>query len=77
VNVESKAREPTSLTVLELMIRLRTPSPTHELIECLFKVLDGTPIACGLGSGKGLDAMFRVSFSITIMSLYLASNLEN
>jgi hypothetical protein len=33
------------------------------------KVLDGTPIACGLGIGKGLDVMFRVSVRLAIMSL--------
>jgi len=69
VNVESKVREPISLTMLELVIRLWTPFATREPIECLSKVLDGTPVACGLGIGKRLDVVFRVSFNTTIMSL--------
>jgi hypothetical protein len=69
VNVESEVGEPTSLTMLELMTKLQTTSITRELIECLSKVLDGTPVACRLGIGRGLDVMFRVSFSIVIMSL--------
>jgi hypothetical protein len=48
------------------------PFATHELIECLSKVLDGTPIACGSRIGRGLDVVFRVSFNITIMSLVLS-----
>ncbi len=71
MNVESEVGEPTSLTMLELVTRLRTPSTTHELIECLSKVLNGTPIACGLGIGRGPDVVFRISFSIAIMSLVL------
>jgi hypothetical protein len=42
VNVELKVREPTSLIMLKLVTRLRTPSATRELIECISKVLDGT-----------------------------------
>ncbi len=72
MNVELKVGEPTSLAMLELMTRSRTPSTTCEPIECLSKVLDGTPITCGLGIGKGLDVEFRVSFSIIIMSLVLS-----
>jgi len=68
-NVESKVGKSTSLTMLELMTRLWTPSTTRELIECLFKVLDGTPVACGSMIGRGPDVVFKVSFSITIMSL--------
>jgi hypothetical protein len=71
VNVESKVGEPTSLAMLQLVIRLWTPSTTREPIECLSKVLDGTLIACGLGIGRRLDVVFRVSFSIVIMSLVL------
>jgi hypothetical protein len=58
--------------MLELVTRSRTPSLTRELIECLSKVLNGTPIACGSGIGKGPDVVFRVSFSTTIMSLVLS-----
>jgi hypothetical protein len=47
----------------------RMPFTTCELIECLSKVLDGTPIACGSRIGRGLDVVFRVSFSTRIMSL--------
>jgi hypothetical protein len=72
VNVESEVREPTSLTTLKLMTRLQTPSTTHEPIECLSKVLDGTPIACGSRIGRGPDVMLRVFFSITIVSLLLS-----
>jgi hypothetical protein len=71
VNVESKIGKPISLAMLELVTTLRTPSITRESIECLSKVLDGTPITCGLRIGRGLDVMFRVSFNITIMSLVL------
>ncbi len=53
MSVESKVGEPTNLAMLELVTKLRTPSSTCEPIECLSKVLDGTPIACGLGIGKG------------------------
>jgi len=45
------------------------PSTICEPIECLSKVLDGTHVACGLGIGRGLDVMFSISFSITIMCL--------
>jgi hypothetical protein len=48
------------------------PFATREPIECLSKVLDGTFVACGLGIGRGLDVVFSVSFSITIMSLVLS-----
>ncbi len=71
MNVESKIGKPISLAMLELVTTLRTPSITRESIECLSKVLDGTPITCGLRIGRGLDVMFRVSFNITIMSLVL------
>ncbi len=69
MNVELKVREPISLAMLELMTRLRMSSTTCEPIECISKVLDGTPIACGLRIGRGLDVVFRVSFSTVIMSL--------
>jgi len=72
VNVESKVGEPTSLAMLELVIRLRTPSTTCEPIKCLSKVLDGTPVACGLGISRGPNVVFKVSFSIAIMSLVLS-----
>ncbi len=72
VNVELDVGKPTSLTMLELVTRLRTPSATREPIECLSKVLDGTSVACGSGIGKGPDVMFRVSSSIIIMSLVLS-----
>jgi hypothetical protein len=54
------------------MTRLRTPSPTCELIKCFSKVLNGTPITCGSGIGRELDVMFKVSFSTAIMSLVLS-----
>jgi hypothetical protein len=60
VNVESKVGEPTSLTMLKLMIRLRTPSETCEPIECFSKVLDGTHIACGSRIGRRLDVVFSL-----------------
>jgi len=69
VNVESEIGKPTILAMLEIVTKLRTPSPTHEPNECLSKVLDGTPVACGLGIGRGLEVMFKVSYSIAIMSL--------
>jgi hypothetical protein len=69
VNIESEVGKPTSLAMLELVIRLQTPFTTRELIKCLSKVLDGTPIACGLGINKGPYVVFRVSFSTTIMSV--------
>jgi len=72
VNVESKVGEPNILAMLELLTRLWTPFTIHEPIECLSKVLDGTPVACDSRIGRGLDVMFRVSFSITIMSLVLS-----
>jgi len=34
--------------------------------------VDGTPVKCGLGIGRGLNVVFKVSFSITIMSLVLS-----
>jgi hypothetical protein len=71
VNVESEVGEPTSLAMLELVTRPQMLSTTRELIECLAKVLNGTPVACGLRIGKKLDVMFKVSFSTTIMSLVL------
>jgi len=72
VNVESEVGEPTSLTMLKPVTRLQTPSITCEPIECLSKVLDGTPVACGSTIGKGLDVVFRVSSSIVIMSFVLS-----
>ncbi len=72
MNVESKVGKPTSLTMLELVIRLQTPFTTHEPIECLSKVLDETYVACGLGIGRGLNVVFRVSFNTAIMSLVLS-----
>ncbi len=64
MNVESKVREPTSVAMLKLVTRLRTPSVTREPIECLSKVLDGTVVACRLGIGRRLDVVFRVSFKL-------------
>ncbi len=72
MNVESEVGKPTSLAMLELVTRLRTPSATREPIECLSKVLDGTSVACGSGIGRGPDAMFKVSSKIAIMSLVLS-----
>jgi hypothetical protein len=72
VNVELEVGKPTSLTMLELMTKLQTPSITIEPIERLSKVLDGTLIACGLGIGRGPDVVFKVYFSTTIMSLVLS-----
>jgi hypothetical protein len=72
VNVELEVGEPTSLAMLKLITKLRTPSTTLEPIECLSKVLDGTLLACGSGICRGLDVMFRVSFNIAIMSLVLS-----
>jgi len=72
VNVESEVKKPTSLTMLELMTKLRMPSITHEPIECLSKVLDGTSIACGSGISRGPDVVFRVSSNTAIMSLVLS-----
>ncbi len=69
MNVESEVGEPTSLTMLELLTRLRTTFITRELINYLSKVLDGTPVACRLRISRGPDVVFRVSFSIIIMSL--------
>jgi hypothetical protein len=57
--------------MLELMIRFLMPSTTHKLIKCLSKVLDWTPVAYGVGIDRGPDVLFRVSFSIAIMSLVL------
>jgi len=72
VNVESEVGDPTNLTMLKLITRLRTPSTTREPIECLSKVLDGTPIACGSRISRGLDVVFRVSFITVIISLVLS-----
>ncbi len=72
MNVESEVGEPTNLAMLKLMTRLRTPFSTGEPVECLSKVLDGTPVACGLGIGGGPDVMLRVSSSIAIVSLVLS-----
>jgi hypothetical protein len=72
VNVKSEIGEPTSLTMLKLVTKLRMPSTTREPIECLSKVLDGTLVTCGSGIGRGPDVVFRVSFSTTIMSLVLS-----
>jgi hypothetical protein len=69
VNVESEVGEPTSLTMLKLVTGLRTPFVTHEPIECLSRVLDGTPITCGLRISKRPNVVFKVSFSTIIMSL--------
>jgi hypothetical protein len=54
VNVESEVG-PLSLAMLKLMTRLQTPSAKCEPIECLSKMLDGTPVACGSGIGRRLD----------------------
>ncbi len=72
VNVESEVGELTNLAMIKLVIRLRTPFTTREPIECLSKVLDGTHVACGSGIGRGPDVVFRVYFSIAIMSLVLS-----
>ncbi len=72
MKVELEVGEPTSLTMLELMTKSQTPSATREPIECLSKELDGTHVACGLGIGRGHDVVFKVSFSIVIMSLVLS-----
>ncbi len=69
MNVKTKVGEPTSLAMLKLMTRLRNPSTTCEPIKCLSEVLDGTPVARGLRIGRGPNVVFRVSFSIAIMSL--------
>jgi hypothetical protein len=66
VNVKSNVGKPISLAMLELVTKLQTPSTTCERIECLSKVLDGTFIAYGLGIGRRLDVVFRVSFSIEL-----------
>ncbi len=71
MNVESEVGKPTNLTMLELLIKLRTPSATREPIKCLSKVLDGTLVACGSGIDKRHDVVFRVFFSSIIMSLVL------
>jgi len=72
VNVELEVGKPTSLTMLELMTRLRTPSTTREPIECFYKVLDGTFVACGSGIGRGPNLVFKVFSGTTIMSLVLS-----
>jgi hypothetical protein len=71
VNVESEVGKPTNLAKLKLVTRLQIPFVISESIECLSKVLDGTPVACGFGIGKEPDVMFRVSFSTAIMSMVL------
>jgi len=70
-NVELEVGKPTSLAMQELMTKLQMPFVTREPIECLSKVLDGTPIACGFEIGRGPDVGFRVSFSTVIISLVL------
>jgi hypothetical protein len=72
VTVESEVGEPTNLTMLKLMTKLRRPFTTGEPIECFSKVLVGTPVTCGSKISKGLDVVFRVSFSTAIMSLVLS-----
>jgi hypothetical protein len=72
VNVESEVGKPTSLAMLELVTRLRTPFATRVPIDYLTKVLDGTSVACGSGLGRGPDAMFKVFSKIAIMSLVLS-----
>ncbi len=71
MNVESEVGKPTSLAMLELVTRLRTPSITCEPIDCLSKVLDGTFVTCGSGVGRGPDVVCKVSSKIAIMSLVL------
>jgi hypothetical protein len=58
--------------MLELVTKLWVPSITCEPIECLSKVLDGTPITCGFEIGRRLNVVFKVSFSTKIMSLVLS-----
>jgi hypothetical protein len=77
VNVELEVRELTSLAMLEQMTRSRMPFITHEPIECLSKVLDGTPIACGSGIGRGPNVVFRYPLIPQLCPRCLASNLEN
>jgi hypothetical protein len=72
VNIKSVVGEPTNLTMLGIVTRLRTSSTTRELIKFLSKVLDGTHVACGSRIGRGPHVVFRVSFSTTIMSLVLS-----
>jgi len=72
MNVKSEVGKPTSLAMLKLVTSLGMPPATREPIECLSKVLDGTSIACGSRTGKGLDVVFRVSSRTTIMSLVLS-----
>jgi hypothetical protein len=72
MNVESKVGEPISLAMLKLMTKSQTPSIIGELIKCLSKMLDGSPVACGSRIGKGPDVVSRVSFSTAIMSLVLS-----
>ncbi len=64
VNVKSEVGEPTNLAMLELVTKLQTPYATREPIECLSKVLDGTPVACGSGIGRKPDVVFKVSFTL-------------
>jgi hypothetical protein len=54
------------------MTKLQTPFVIGERIECLSKVLDRTLVACGFRIGRERDVVFRVSFSIIIMSLVLS-----
>ncbi len=68
VNVESKVGEP---------INLWTPYVTCQPNECFSKVLDGNPIASGFEIDREPDVVFRVSFSIAIMSWCLTLKLEN
>jgi len=58
--------------MLKLVTRLQMPFTTCEPIESLSKVLDGTPVACGLWIGRKPDVVFGVSFSTVIMSLVLS-----
>ncbi len=66
MNVKSEVGKPTSLAMLELVTRLQMPFAIGEPIECFSKVLDGTPVACGLGIGRGSDVVF-VSHTHTTM----------
>jgi len=68
VNVESEVRKPTNLAMLELVTILRMPFAIGEPIKCFSKVLDGTPIACGLGIGRRSDVVFVSHTHITMCS---------
>jgi hypothetical protein len=74
VNVESKVWEPIGLTMLEPMTKWQTPFLTHEPIECLSKVLNGTFVTCGLRISRGPDWYPLV---LQLCPWCLASNLEN